>query len=53
VRYSGSGDRDTSSSAQTELSTGAGFMAELAFGPYVSALPYAWFSPSTMMLALR
>ncbi|MEZ0311496.1 MAG: hypothetical protein ACAI38_06965 [Myxococcota bacterium] len=46
VRYSGSGDRDTSSAAQTQLSSGVGFMAELAFGPYVSVLPYAWFSPS-------
>lgn len=46
VRYSGSGDRGESSAAQTQLSGGLGLMAELALGPYVSVLPYAWFSPS-------
>ncbi len=44
VRYSGSDDR--AAAAQTQLSSGFGFMAELACGPYVSVLPYAWFSPS-------
>lgn len=47
VRYSGSDDGLAfRSAAQTQLSAGLGFMAELVCGPYVSLLPYAWFSPS-------
>lgn len=41
-------DSNRASLSQTALSAGAGFMAEISLGQYVSVLPYAWFSPSLM-----